>query len=245
MPTPRHVLVTGGGQGLGRAVAERLAADGDHVTVFDLDARNAQDVASAISGDAVAGDVSDAAACQAAVDHVVSAHGGLDVLVHCAGIASLQPIVDTDDETWHRLVRILLDGTFFIDRAAARVMNPGGRIVNFSSVAGVRALPGRGAYAAAKAGVAQLTRVLALELGAREITVNAVAPGPIESPMSAAAHSDAGRQAWIDLLAVKRFGHAEEVAAAVSFLAGPQAGFITGQVLAIDGGFSAGSPAVA
>jgi len=236
-------LVTGAARGIGRAIAMRLAAMGARVVVNDLAAEEA--IAAAVAEIEAAGgramglraNVTVAAEVAAMVDRVVGELGGLDILVNNAGIARDMLLLRLSEEDWDAVLSTNLKGAYLCARAAARPMIKArwGRIVNISSVVGIAGNAGQANYAAAKAGLIGLTRSLAKELGSRGITVNAVAPGFILTAMTANL-PDKVREEAIARTPVGRLGQPEDVAAAVGFLCSEEASFITGQVLAVDGG---------
>ncbi|MGH9525611.1 MAG: 3-oxoacyl-ACP reductase FabG, partial [Terriglobales bacterium] len=222
----KFALVTGASRGIGRAVALRLAAEGARVAVnYRSNAAAASEVLAAIAaagGQAVAfaGDVSQAAAAKSLVESVAQAFGRLDILVNNAGLVRDGLLLTMEDEQWRQVLATNLDGTFYCCRAAARVMlrQRYGRIVNMSSVAGEAPNRGQVNYAASKGGINALTRALAAELAGKNITVNAVAPGMIETEMSREVRELAGPEI-LKHIGLKRYGKPEEVAAAVAFLA--------------------------
>ncbi|MGE0192178.1 MAG: SDR family NAD(P)-dependent oxidoreductase [Planctomycetota bacterium] len=246
---PRIALVTGASGGLGRAIAERLAADGDHVVLAARRADELEAAAQAIRAaggraDTVVLDVTDREGVEHAVAGICERHGRLDVLVNNAGHNIRQPAEDVDLGTFEQLLRLLLVAPFHLAQQVAVPMRAQGfgRIVNIGSVAASRALPTGVAYASAKAGLEQMTRVLAREWGPLGITVNVVAPWYVPTPLTEGVLArPAFRQAVLDATPAGRLGTPAEVAAAVAFLAGPEAGWINGVVLPLDGGFSAAS----
>ena len=240
--TNKVAIVTGASRGIGAAVAERLAADGFTVVInYAGDAKSAEAVAQRIErkgGRALTAqaDVSDPNAVRRMFDATETAFGGVDVLVNNAGIMKLAKLADSEDAFFDQHVAINLKGTFNTLREAARRLRDGGRIVNFStSQVGLRT-EGYSVYAATKAAVEAMTSVLAKELRGRNITVNAVAPGPTATKL----FLDGKPQEVIDrlkqLAPLERLGEPVDVAAAVSFLAGPDGGWINGQVLRANGG---------
>jgi 3-oxoacyl-[acyl-carrier protein] reductase len=235
-------VITGSSRGIGAEIALRLARDGFHVVVnYASGAGPAQEVVSKIEaagGKAIAlqADVADPAAVTAMFDAAEKTFGGVDVVVNCAGILKLAKIADTGDQAFDQLIAINLKGTFLPCREAARRLRDGGRIINFSSsTVGLR-LPAYGAYIATKAAVEGLTQVLAQELRGREICVNAVAPGPVATELFL--HGKSTEQ--IDHLAkmnpMERLGQPEDIARVVAFLAGPEGGWINGQIVRANGG---------
>jgi 3-oxoacyl-[acyl-carrier protein] reductase len=243
--TNRIALVTGASRGIGRAIAAVLAGQGLRVIGTATTEAGAADITARLAGHegcrGIVLNVTDAAACDAAIDAIVKREGGLHVLVNNAGITRDQLAMRMKDEDWDAVLETNLKAVFRSSRAAVRPMmkQRWGRIINITSVVGASGNPGQANYAAAKAGVAGMTRALARELGSRNITVNCIAPGFIATDMTEAL-PEAQRQALLQQIPLGRLGTAEEVAYTVAFLASPQAGYITGTELHVNGGMYMG-----
>ncbi len=234
-------LVTGASRGIGRAIALALARDGFKVTgtaTTDAGAAGIREALAAFPGcNGIALDVNDAPACEAAVEALVKAQGGLHVLVNNAGITRDTLAMRMKDEDWDAVLDTNLKAVFRLCRAVMRPMMKQrfGRIVNITSVVGASGNAGQANYAAAKAGLAGMTRALARELGSRNVTVNCVAPGFIATDMTSEL-PEAQKAALLSQIPLSRLGQADEVAHAVAFLASPLAGYITGTELHVNGG---------
>ncbi|HVO13426.1 MAG TPA: glucose 1-dehydrogenase [Vicinamibacteria bacterium] len=245
----RVVIVTGGGSGIGRATALAFAREGARVAVADLSAGRAETVAAeAVAGGgralALAADVSCAADCARLVRETEAVLGPLDVLVNNAGVGASGTVLTTDEQTWDRLVRVNLKGTYLMSRAALSVMVPRQRgvILNAGSIAGIRAVVDRAAYVATKFGIVGLTKAMALDHVKDGIRVNAVCPGTtmtpwIEERLAEAGDREAARAALVARQPMGRLGTPEEMAAAYLFLASDESSFTTGTSLVVDGGF--------
>ena len=233
-------LVTGASRGIGRAIALGLAQAGMKVVGTATTESGAQGITETLSplgGYGIALNVTDAAAVDAALDALLKAHGGLHVLVNNAGITRDNLSMRMKDEEWDAVIDTNLKAVFRLSRGVMRPMMKQryGRIVNITSVVGASGNPGQANYAAAKAGVAGMTRALARELGSRNITVNCVAPGFIDTDMTKAL-SDEQHTALKAQIPLGRLGQPEDIASAVAFLASPQAGYISGVELHVNGG---------
>ena len=250
MSTPplsgKVALVTGGSRGIGAATARRLAKDGATVALsYNSSPEAAQSVVSSIAAAggtarAYQADAASADAHAALIRQVVADHGGLDVLVNNAGVYETGPVDAFSDEQYDRSFDVNLRGSFATIREAARHLRDGGRIVNVGSAVVKTGFPGHGIYGASKAGVTLLAKSVAKELGARRITVNTVHPGPIDTDMNPAdPDQNPMAQTMASLTALGRYGTADEVAAAIAFLASPDASYITGTELVVDGGVTA------
>ena len=237
----RTALVTGSAQGIGKAIAERLAADGATVAVSDINADGAAATAAGIGGSAFAltADISDPDAVAAALAEIEKRTGGVDIVVNNAAIVPFIAWDDVDLAHWRKLIDVNLTGTFIVCRAASdqmRAKGKQGRIVNIASNTVFAGTPNMAAYVAAKGGVIGLTRALATELGAHGITVNAVTPGLIESDgVKASPHNEAF--GFVEMLqAIKGKGQPEHIADVVAFLASDDARWMTGQTVNVDAG---------
>ncbi len=233
----RLAIVTGGAAGIGRATVERFAAEGARVAVLDIDGDGAAAVAAAVGGVAVVADVADADACAAGIAGAADALGGLSILVNNAGVGAAMPLHLYSDADWRRIVGVNLDGTFHATRAAIPYLKEAhGCIVNMASLTGVRPTRFESPYSAAKAGVISLTMATALEY-APDIRVNCVSPGFIDTNLTAIVLADAERRSIVEeSTPLERIGTAEDVANVITFLASPQAAYVTGQNIVVDGG---------
>ena len=234
-------LVTGASRGIGAAIARQLAQEGFAVIGTATSDEGAARIGQALAGFAgcrgVNLNVNDAAAAEALIDGIVKEHGGLQVLVNNAGITRDQLAMRMKDEDWDAVAETNLKAVFRMSRAVIRPMMKQryGRIISITSVVGASGNPGQANYAAAKAGVAGMTRALARELGSRGITVNCVAPGFIETDMTAALPEEQ-QKALLGQIPLGHLGKPEDIAHAVAYLAGPRAGYVTGQEIHVNGG---------
>ncbi|GAA3511286.1 3-oxoacyl-[acyl-carrier protein] reductase [Streptosporangium album] len=237
----RVAVVTGGSRGIGRESAERLASDGFAVVVNyagnQTEAEAAVSAIVAAGGQAIAfrADVADEAAVSALFDVAEKTYGGVDVVVHAAGVMTLAPLVDTDLDALDRMHRTNIRGTFVVDQQAARRLRDGGAIINFSSSVLSLAIPGYSAYAASKGAVEAMTLILAREMRGRDITVNAVAPGPTATALFLDGKDEETVARMAAQPPLERLGTPRDIAEVVSFLAGP-ARWVNGQVLRANGG---------
>ena len=240
----RVALVTGGGRGIGRSIALKLAAAGASVVVNDISQQTAQAVADEVKAMgrpslAIAADVSSGEEVTHLIDTAIEKFGQLDILVNNAGIARDQLLLRMSEEDWDRVLNIDLKSVFLCTKAALRHMLKArrGRIISMASIVGLVGNPGQANYASAKAGVIGFTRTIAKEVASRGITVNAIAPGFIDTDMTRGL-AEKQRQQLMESIPLGRLGTPEDVADAVAFLASEDASYITGQVLAVDGGMT-------
>jgi NAD(P)-dependent dehydrogenase (short-subunit alcohol dehydrogenase family) len=251
----KTALITGGGNGIGAATARRLAREGAHVALIDVNADAAQSVADRINADfsaagaravAHACDVSNKAQVDATVVAVAAQFGRIDVLVNNAGIFKAAPFLEVTEADWDAVINVNLKGHFLMAQAVARAMTSQtpnsqgtlGAIVNMSSVNGIMAIPSIASYNASKGAINQLTRAMALALADHHIRVNAVAPGTIATELAAKAvlTDDAAKQRILGRTPMKRLGTAEEVAEVIAWLASDAASYVTGEIVYVDGG---------
>lgn len=240
----RVALITGGASGIGLATAERLLASGWKVAIVDRDekALEVQRARHGGSADVLVAslDVTDEAAARKVVGAATLKWGRLDGVVNSAGIAADIPALDTPVELFRKILDVNVVGTFIVARAAARIMKDagGGAIVNLASIAGVRGSKGRSAYGSSKGAVIVLSQVLANDLARYGIRVNAVAPGPVDTPMVKTLHTPQDRTLWARHLPMRRYAEPDEIASVIEFLLdGTKSSYMTGEVVAVDGGF--------
>jgi NAD(P)-dependent dehydrogenase (short-subunit alcohol dehydrogenase family) len=245
-PSPQKVaLVTGAARGIGLATARRFLDEGWRVALLDIEAELLRSAVASLghadSTLALHCDVADAVQVAKAMDQLASRFGRLDALINNAGVAVFAPLLETSDEDWNRILAVNLSGPFICTKAAVPLLRDAGHgaVVNITSISAVRASTLRSAYGTSKAGLAHLTKQLAVELASLGIRVNAVAPGPVDTAMAKAVHTAEIRADYHDAIPLNRYGLEEELAEAIFFLSGERSSYITGQILAVDGGFDA------
>jgi NAD(P)-dependent dehydrogenase (short-subunit alcohol dehydrogenase family) len=242
-PSTKVALVTGAARGIGFATAQRFLADGWSVALLDLETETLTRAVAALGAPdrtlPLICDVSSADQVATAMRQVKERFGGLDALVNNAGIAIFKPALETSLAEFQRVLNVNLVGAFIMTQAAVPLLRRGGAIVNITSISGLRASTLRVAYGTSKAALAHLTQQFALELSVRGIRVNAVAPGPVDTAMAKAVHTPAIRTDYHNTVPLGRYGLEAELAEAIHFLCSDRASYITGQELAVDGGFDA------
>ncbi|QFP75236.1 3-hydroxybutyrate dehydrogenase [Deinococcus sp. AJ005] len=248
----RTALVTGGTGGIGLAIARRLQADGLRVAVLDLDQTEGREIAAEHDLTFIGADLGKREDCRRAVDEMVAALGGLDVLVNNAGFQHIAPVADFPEDTWDAMLRVMLTAPFLLSRYAWPHLTRGGqgRIINISSIHGHVASPFKSAYVSAKHGLIGLTRTAALEAGDQGLTVNAICPGYVRTPLVTGQMADQARTRGISIeeveqkvmlesAAIKQLLNPEDIAALASYVASPAAWGMTGAVLDLDLGWTA------
>jgi NAD(P)-dependent dehydrogenase (short-subunit alcohol dehydrogenase family) len=243
----RSIFVTGAASGIGRATAERFGEEGGRVVCGDVDVKGAEETAGTIrsaGGDAVAlpCDVTNPGAVTEAIAEAVRRHGGLHVLANVAGIGFFRRTTETTLDEWNRMIAVNLTGQFLTCKAAIpHILATRGAIVNTASVAGLKSHPYSAAYCASKGGVVQLTRALAVEYGRKDVRVNCVCPGGVETPLIAQFNLPEGvsQQALTRIMPLGRMGKPREVAATIAFLSSDEAAYINGTTIVVDGGMIA------
>ncbi|WP_312154976.1 SDR family NAD(P)-dependent oxidoreductase [Pseudomonas sp.] len=249
MYAPAHgrvALVTGAAMGIGAAIAERLGHDGHSVVVADINLAAAEEMVAGlrvqgIEAQAMVIDVGDGQSISALFAQLREHYGRCDVLVNNAGVARTQAFLDTELEGWQRLMNINLTGTLLCSQQAAQLMREQGwgRIINVASISGMRASMGRTAYGTSKAAVIGLTRQMAIELAEHGITVNGIAPGSVDTPLTQTLHSAGTRASSARAVPLRRYGTPAEMAGAAALMASEDASYISGHVTPVDGGFMA------
>lgn len=236
-------LVTGAARGIGLATTVKFLAEGWHVAMLDIDGETLdasfKQLAKPQDTMQVVCDVAEPDQVAVAVEAITQRFGRIDALINNAGIADFVPILQTDFEVWSRILAVNLSGPFLCTQACAPVMlkNGGGSVVNIVSISGLRASTLRVAYGTSKAGLIQLTKQQAAELGNCGIRVNAIAPGPVDTAMAKKVHGPEIRADYHNAIPLNRYGTEEEIAEAIFFLASDKASYVNGQILAVDGGF--------
>ena len=245
-PSPQKVaLVTGAARGIGLATAKRFLDEGWRVALLDIEAELLEKATASLANTdntlVLHCDVADAAQVAKALERVASRFGRLDALVNNAGVAVFAPLLETSDADWNRILAVNLSGPFICTKAAVPLLREAGNgaVVNITSISAVRASTLRSAYGTSKAGLAHLTKQLAVELASLGIRVNGVAPGPVDTAMAKAVHTPDIRADYHDAIPLNRYGLEEELAEAIFFLSSDRSSYITGQILAVDGGFDA------
>ncbi len=235
-------LVTGSGRGIGKAIAMALAKDGADLAISDIDLDSASQTADEIKGlgrDAIAikADVSNSAGVEEMFKSIIDKFGKIDILINNAGITRDGLLIRMKDEDWNLVLKINLDGAFYCSRAAGKLMmkQRSGRIVNIASIVGVMGNAGQVNYSASKAGLIGLTKSSARELASRGVTVNAIAPGFIDTAMTQALN-DKVKEKLMEQIPMGRLGTADDIANSIRFLVAPEASYITGQVIHVNGG---------
>lgn len=243
-PQPSVVLVTGAARGIGLATTRQFLTAGWHVAMLDIDHETLEGAIAEIAKPdktlALTCDVADPDQVRMSVDKLIGHFGHLNSIVNNAGTAVFKPIQETTIDEWSRVLAVNLSGPFMVTQAALPhlIAAGGGSVVNITSISGLRASTLRVAYGVSKAGLAQLTRQQAAELGEHGIRVNAVAPGPVDTAMAKKVHSADIRAAYHDTIPLNRYGTEDEIANLIRYLCSSEASYVTGQIIAVDGGFA-------